>query len=155
VFQGFNLLARTSAQENTELPLLYRGESAAVRRAAASKALDSVGLGRPQGPLRPRSSRADSSSASQLRAPSSPSLPCCSPTSRRATSTPQRSAEIMDLLVALNVDLGITVLMVTHEPDMAAYAKRLVHFVDGRIESDKPNDLPIRRPAPGAPSSGN
>jgi len=59
----------------------------------------------------------------------------------------QRSAEIMDLLVALNVELGITVLMVTHEPDMAAYAKRLVHFVDGRIESDKANDLPIRRPA--------
>ena len=68
----------------------------------------------------------------------------------------QRSAEIMDLLVALNVDLGITVLMVTHEPDMAAYAKRLVHFVDGRIESDRPNDLPIHRPArPAAADSGS
>jgi len=54
----------------------------------------------------------------------------------------------MDLLVALNVEHGITILMVTHEPDMAAYAKRVVRFVDGRIESDKPNDLPIHRPAP-------
>jgi putative ABC transport system ATP-binding protein len=53
----------------------------------------------------------------------------------------------MDLLVDLNVKLGITVLMVTHEPDMAAYAKRLVHFVDGRIQSDTPNNLPLHRPA--------
>jgi putative ABC transport system ATP-binding protein len=53
----------------------------------------------------------------------------------------------MDLLVDLNVKLGITVLMVTHEPDMAAYAKRLVRFVDGRIQSDTPNHLPLHRPA--------
>jgi len=56
----------------------------------------------------------------------------------------KRSAEIMDLLVALNRDHGITVLMVTHEPDMAAYAQRLVHFVDGHIASDTPNTHPAR-----------
>ena len=146
VFQGFNLLARTSAQENTELPLLYRGESAALRRAAASKALDSVGLSD-----RKDHTPAELSGGQQQRVAiaraivTEPAvLLADEPTGNLDT---QRSAEIMDLLVALNVELGITVLMVTHEPDMAAYAKRLVHFVDGRIESDKANDLPIRRPA--------
>jgi putative ABC transport system ATP-binding protein len=60
----------------------------------------------------------------------------------------QRSQEIMELLRALNVDHGITVLMVTHEPDMAAYARRLVHFVDGRIASDVPNPHPVPAAAP-------
>jgi len=145
VFQGFNLLARTSAQENTELPLLYRGESAAVRRAAASKALDSVGLGD-----RKDHTPAELSGGQQQRVAiaraivTEPAVLLADEPTGNLDS--QRSAEIMDLLVALNVDLGITVLMVTHEPDMAAYAKRLVHFVDGSIESDRPNDLPLHRP---------
>ena len=146
VFQGFNLLARTSAQENTELPLLYRGEPAAVRRAAASKALDSVGLAD-----RKDHTPAELSGGQQQRVAiaraivTEPAvLLADEPTGNLDT---QRSAEIMDLLVALNVEHGITVLMVTHEPDMAAYARRLVHFVDGRIESDRPNDLRIHPPA--------
>ena len=60
----------------------------------------------------------------------------------------QRSHEIMGLLVALNRDHGITVLMVTHEPDMAAYARRMVHFVDGRIAADAPNPKPMTAPPP-------
>jgi putative ABC transport system ATP-binding protein len=63
----------------------------------------------------------------------------------------QRSHEIMGLLVALNRDHGITVLMVTHEPDMAAYARRMVHFVDGRIAADAPNTKPMTAPPPTQP----
>ena len=87
VFQGFNLLARTSAQENVELPLIYRGEPATVRHAAAARALDAVGLKGWEHHM-PNESPAASSSAWRLPAPSSPSLPCCWPTSRPATWTP-------------------------------------------------------------------
>jgi putative ABC transport system ATP-binding protein len=87
VFQGFNLLARTSAQENVELPLLYRGDSAGVRRVAAKKALQSVGLAAGSTTPRPNC-RAASSSAWPLRGPSSPSPPWCWPTSPPATWTP-------------------------------------------------------------------
>ena len=142
VFQGFNLLARTSAQENVELPLLYRGDSAAVRRAAASKALKSVGLGGWE-----QHTPAELSGGQQQRVAiaraivTEPAVVLADePTGNLDT---QRSHEIMGLLLALNRDHGITVLMVTHEPDMAAYARRMVHFVDGRIASDMPNANPI------------
>jgi putative ABC transport system ATP-binding protein len=85
VFQGFNLLARTSAQENVELPLLYRGESASARHAAAAKALESVGL-------KGWEHHTGSSSASRLRVPSSPSPRCCWPMSRPATWTRSAAA---------------------------------------------------------------
>jgi putative ABC transport system ATP-binding protein len=141
VFQGFNLLARTSAQENVELPLLYRGESASVRRASAARALQSVGLGGWE-----HHSPAELSGGQQQRVAiaraivTEPAvLLADEPTGNLDT---QRSQEIMELLRALNVDHGITVLMVTHEPDMAAYARRLVHFVDGGIDSDGPNPHP-------------
>lgn len=138
VFQGFNLLARTSAQENVELPLLYRGESAAVRRAAAAKALQSVGLGGWE-----HHTPAELSGGQQQRVAiaraivTEPAvLLADEPTGNLDT---QRSREIMELLRALNADHGITVLMVTHEPDMAAYAHRMVHFIDGRVAADEPN----------------
>jgi putative ABC transport system ATP-binding protein len=138
VFQGFNLLARTSAQENVELPLLYRGESASARHAAAAKALISVGLGGWE-----HHTPAELSGGQQQRVAiaraivTEPAvLLADEPTGNLDT---QRSQEIMALLRGLNVDHGITVLMVTHEPDMAAYARRLVHFVDGGIDSDVPN----------------
>src|SRR4030095_10297989 len=139
VFQGFNLLARTTAQENTELPLLYRGEPAAVRREAASRTLDSVGLSdrKDHTPAELSGGQQQRVAIARATVPEPAVLLADEPTGNLDT---QRSAEIMDLLVALNVELGITILMVTHEPDMAAYARRLVHFVDGRIESDKPND---------------
>jgi len=146
VFQGFNLLARTSAQENVELPLLYRGESAAVRRASAARALQSVGLAGWE-----HHTPAELSGGQQQRVAIARALvtePAVlladEPTGNLDTL---RSREIMELLRALNVDHGITVLMVTHEQDMAAYARRWVRFVDGRIDSDSPNPQPAPAPA--------
>ena len=135
VFQGFNLLARTSAQENVELPLLYRGESAAQRHERARAALASVGL-EGWGHHTP----SELSGGQQQRVAiaralvTGPSLLLADePTGNLDT---ERSREIMDLLAALNRDPGITVVMVTHEADMAEYAHRIVRLVDGRIASD-------------------
>ena len=140
VFQGFNLLARTSAQENVELPLLYRGENASTRRAGAAKALQSVGLGgwehHTPGELSGGQQQRVAIARAIVTEPAV--LLADEPTGNLDT---QRSQEIMELLRGLNINQGITVLMVTHEPDMAAYARRLVHFVDGRIDSDTPNVL--------------
>jgi putative ABC transport system ATP-binding protein len=142
VFQGFNLLARTSAQENVELPLLYRGDSAADRRVAAMQALQSVGLGGWEGHTPGELSGGQQQRVAIARAiVTSPAVVLADePTGNLDT---QRSHEIMGLLLALNRDKGITVLMVTHEPDMAAYAHRLVTFVDGRIAYDEVNAHPI------------
>ena len=142
VFQGFNLLARTSAQENVELPLLYRGEPAAKRHAMAAKALASVGLTGWE-----HHTPAELSGGQQQRVAiaraivTEPAvLLADEPTGNLDT---QRSREIMELLWGLNVDHGITVLMVTHEPDMAAYARRIVRFVDGVVASDERNQHPV------------
>ncbi|MDE2155506.1 MAG: ABC transporter ATP-binding protein [Xanthomonadaceae bacterium] len=141
VFQGYNLLARTSALENVELPLLYRGEPPHVRHAAAREALAAVGLTDWE-----HHSPAELSGGQQQRAAIARAivthpavLLADEPTGNLDT---QRSREIMELVVALNRDRGITVLMVTHEPDMAAYARRIVRFVDGRVESDISNPEP-------------
>jgi putative ABC transport system ATP-binding protein len=141
VFQGFNLLARTSAQENVELPLLYRGDSPSVRRIAAAKALESVGLGGWE-----KHTPAELSGGQQQRVAiaraivTEPAVVLADePTGNLDT---RRSHEIMGLLMGLNKNRGITVLMVTHEPDMAAYARRMVHFVDGQIAKDVLNPRP-------------
>jgi len=142
VFQGFNLLARTSAQENVELPLLYRGDSAAVRRAAAAKALVAVGLGGWESHTPAELSGGQQQRVAIARAiVTEPAVVLADePTGNLDT---QRSHEIMALLLGLNTRQGITVLMVTHEPDMAAYARRMVHFVDGQIAKDAVNPHPI------------
>jgi putative ABC transport system ATP-binding protein len=141
VFQGFNLLARTSAQENVELPLLYRGDSTSVRRAAAAKALQAVGLSGWE-----HRTPAELSGGQQQRVAiaraivTEPAVVLADePTGNLDT---QRSHEIMGLLMGLNKDHGITVLMVTHEADMAAYAHRMVHFLDGTIADDALNVNP-------------
>ncbi|MDD2918462.1 ABC transporter ATP-binding protein [Rhodoferax sp.] len=147
VFQGFNLLARTSAQENVELPLLYRGEPTKQRHVAAQKALASVGLAGWE-----HHTPAELSGGQQQRVAIARALvtePAVlladEPTGNLDT---QRSREIMHLLWQLNVDHGITVLMVTHEADMAAYAKRIVHFVDGVVDSDTRNPHPAELTSP-------
>ena len=141
VFQGFNLLARTSAQENVELPLLYRGEGAATRRAAAARALEAVGLQgwehHTPGELSGGQQQRVAIARAIVTEPAV--LLADEPTGNLDT---QRSHEIMHLLRQLNVERGITVIMVTHEPDMAAYARRLVRFVDGQVASDAPNPHP-------------
>ena len=135
VFQGFNLLARTTALENVELPLIYRGMPGAERRRIARRALDQVGLSE-----RASHTASELSGGQQQRVAiaraivTSPELLLADePTGNLDTRT---SAEIMDLITGLNREQGITVVMVTHEPDIAAYARRVVRFVDGRIESD-------------------
>ncbi len=141
VFQGFNLLARTSALENVELPLLYRGEPQRVRREAALAALNLVGLTGWE-----LHTSAELSGGQQQRVAiaraivTHPSLLLADePTGNLDT---QRSREIMDLLCALNRERGITVLLVTHEAEMAAYARRIVRFVDGLVDQDRRNGGP-------------
>jgi putative ABC transport system ATP-binding protein len=142
VFQGFNLLARTSAQENVELPLIYRGEPAAKRHAAAARALEQVGLKgwehHTPGELSGGQQQRVAIARAIVTEPRV--LLADEPTGNLDT---HRSQEIMELLWHLNAEQGITVLMVTHEPDMAAYAKRIVRFVDGVIASDEPNPHPV------------
>jgi putative ABC transport system ATP-binding protein len=139
VFQGFNLLARTSAQENVELPLLYRGEPADVRHRMARAALESVGLAGWE-----HHTSAELSGGQQQRVAiaraivTSPKVLLADEPTGNLDS--KRGHEIMELLVGMNREHGITILMVTHEADIAAYARRIVHFVDGLVESDTPKD---------------
>jgi len=132
VFQGFNLLARTSALENVELPLLYRGESAKSRREAAERSLDRVGL-LPWATHTP----SELSGGQQQRVAIARALVtdpdvllADEPTGNLDT---ERSIEIMELLSGLS-RTGITVLMVTHEEEMASFARTIVHFRDGLVE---------------------
>jgi putative ABC transport system ATP-binding protein len=138
VFQGFNLLSRTTALENVELPLIYRGEPVAQRHAAARAALKQVGLEGWE-----HHTPAELSGGQQQRVAIARAivtrphvLLADEPTGNLDSRTSQ---EIMDLIGGFNREHGITVLMVTHEPDMAAYARRIVRFVDGRVDSDHRN----------------
>jgi ABC-type lipoprotein export system ATPase subunit len=138
VFQGFNLLARTSAIENVELPLVYRGMPFEERRSLASRALDRVGLkGRENHTANQLSGGQQQRVAIARAIVTNPAvLLADEPTGNLDTKT---SRGIMDLLTSLNRDQGITVVMVTHEADIAAYARRVIGFLDGRIASDVMN----------------
>lgn len=133
VFQGFNLLARTTALENVELPLLYRGDSSKARRKTAMAALDKVGLA-PWWDHTP----AELSGGQQQRVAiaralvTNPDVLLADEPTGNLDS--ERSLEIMELLTDLNKSIGITVLMVTHEADMAAFANTIIHFKDGLVE---------------------
>ncbi len=136
VFQGFNLLSRTSAQENVELPLLYRGAETAQRHAAAREALAQVGLTGWEHHTPAELSGGQQQRVAIARAIVTRPLVLLAdePTGNLDS---QRGHEIMDLLVALNREQGITIIMVTHEPEMAGYADRVVKFVDGLVASDE------------------
>jgi putative ABC transport system ATP-binding protein len=136
VFQGFNLLNRTSAQENVELPLLYRGVSPSERRRMAFEALASVGLTgwEHHTPAELSGGQQQRVAIARAIATNPGVLLADEPTGNLDSA---RSVEIMQLLTQLNEQRGITILMVTHEPDMAKYARRIVHFVDGLVADDK------------------
>ncbi|MEO1765932.1 ABC transporter ATP-binding protein [Thiobacter aerophilum] len=136
VFQGFNLLPRTTALENVELPLLYRREPAARRHGLAREALAAVGLAGWE-----HHTPAELSGGQQQRVAIARAivtrprvLLADEPTGNLDTQT---SGEIMELISGLNRDKGITVVMVTHEPDIAAWAQRVIHFRDGRVEREE------------------
>ncbi|MBN2068514.1 MAG: ABC transporter ATP-binding protein [Opitutales bacterium] len=139
IFQGFNLLARTSALENVELPLLYRGLTRGKRHEMAEKALRSVGL-----PDKLRNKPSELSGGQQQRVAiaraivTNPiTLFADEPTGNLDSST---THEVMTLLTQLNREKGITILMVTHEDDVASYADRVVCLSDGNILSDTLNN---------------
>jgi putative ABC transport system ATP-binding protein len=133
VFQGFNLLARTSALENVELPLLYRGDAKIERRETALAALDKVGLKEWWDHTPAELSGGQQQRVALARAlVTHPAVLLADEPTGNLDS--ERSIEIMELLTDLNKNAGITVLMVTHEGDMAAFAKTVVHFKDGLVE---------------------
>ena len=136
VFQGFNLLNRTTAIENVELPLIYRGMARHERRERAMEALQLVGLrGREHHTPGELSGGQQQRVAIARAIVTDPLLLLADePTGNLDT---QRSQEIMELIARLNEERGITVVMVTHEPDMAAHAHRIIRFVDGHIASDE------------------
>ncbi len=137
VFQGFNLLNRTSALENVELPLLYRRIPRAQRHAQARRALAQVGLSGWEDHSPGELSGGQQQRVAIARAiVTGPSLLLADEPTGNLDSA--RSHEIMELLTGLNREQGITVLMVTHEPEMAAYAGRVIHFLDGRVADDGP-----------------
>jgi putative ABC transport system ATP-binding protein len=137
IFQGYNLLARTSALENVELPLLYRGMSLGERRARARKALDAVGLLRWQDHSSNELSGGQQQRVAVARAIATDPqvLFADEPTGNLDSKV---TKEVMDLIAGLNRSQGITVVMVTHEAAVAEYARRVVTVHDGLIESDVP-----------------
>lgn len=136
VFQGFNLLQRTSALENVELPLVYRGVKADKRRTLAREALKIVGLDGREGHTPSELSGGQQQRVAIARAiVTKPSILLADEPTGNLDSS--RSREIMEMLSGFNSELGITVLMVTHEPDMAEYAKRIIEFVDGGVSADR------------------
>ena len=136
VFQGFNLLSRTSALENVELPMLYNGRHASERRERAMQALKSVGLeGREDHhPNQLSGGQQQRVAIARALVNDAPIILADEPTGNLDTKT---SVEIMELFVRLNRESHITVILVTHEPDIAAFSKRIIRFLDGHIVSDE------------------
>jgi len=137
VFQGFNLLPRTTAMENVELPMLYNGVPPRERRQRALEALHTMGLKDREHHHPNQLSGGQQQRVAIARAlvNRAPLILADEPTGNLDTRS---SAEIMDLLSKLNSDSGITLILVTHEPDIAAFSQRIVRFRDGKIVSDEP-----------------
>jgi len=138
VFQGFNLLNRTSALENVELPLIYRGTPATERREMARKALAAVGLNGWESHTPAELSGGQQQRVAIARAiVASPEVLFADEPTGNLDSA--RSREIMELMTVFNRDRGITIVMVTHDAVMAAYARRIVRFMDGFIDKEEQN----------------
>jgi putative ABC transport system ATP-binding protein len=135
VFQGYNLLKRTSALENLELPLIYRGIARKERRELARRALALVGLSDRETHTAPELSGGQQQRVAIARAlVTNPSVVFADEPTGNLDTT--RSHEIMELFRRLNYERGITIVLVTHEEDIAAYARKHIRFLDGRVASD-------------------
>jgi putative ABC transport system ATP-binding protein len=137
VFQGFNLLSRTSALENVELPMLYDGIPAKIRKEKAYSALRKVGLeGREHHhPNQLSGGQQQRVAIARAIVNQAPIILADEPTGNLDTHT---SNEIMELFQRLNEESGITIILVTHESDIAAYSRRIIRFLDGKVLSDGP-----------------
>jgi putative ABC transport system ATP-binding protein len=138
VFQGFNLLSRTSALENVELPMVYANIDAKTRQQKAISALEKVGLKERMHHQPNQLSGGQQQRVAIARAivNDAPIIFADEPTGNLDT---KMSVEIMELFVSLNKELGRTIILVTHEEDIARYAKRIIRIVDGEISSDTRN----------------
>ena len=138
VFQGFNLLSRTSAIENVELPMVYAGIPEKERHKKAIKALKAVGLEKRMDHQPNQLSGGQQQRVAIARAlvTEAPIIFADEPTGNLDTKT---SVEVMDLFTRFNKELGRTIILVTHEEDIALYADRIIKVVDGEIVSDKRN----------------
>ena len=136
VFQGFNLLARTTALENVELPLIYRGLPKRERHKLAMDALAIVGLEPWANHTSEELSGGQQQRVAIARAlATKPSILLADePTGNLDT---ERSHEVMNIMAELNKEQQLTILMVTHEPDMAQYGNRIIHFLDGKVARDE------------------
>jgi putative ABC transport system ATP-binding protein len=136
VYQGFNLLNRTSALENVELPLIYRGTPVEERRIRALQALEAVGLTGWETHTPGELSGGQQQRVAIARAiVTNPKVLLADEPTGNLDSA--RSREIMDVLAAFNSERGITIAMVTHDADIAVYAKRIIRFFDGSIDSEE------------------
>jgi len=138
VFQGFNLISRTSALENVELPMIYKGIPEEERHIRAREALKIVGLEKKEQNMPNQMSGGQQQRVAIARAlvNDAPLILADEPTGNLDTKT---SIDVMEFFVKLNRDTGKTIVLVTHEPDIAEYCKRVVRFKDGKIIEDKLN----------------